>query len=140
MAISFLIDMFNDDSARIRHEAMMSITKVASRWPLVLSNDTIQSLVLVLSDLNEDIRTKGFKMLGNLRFSSVEGLEKVFKTLFIQYMQNRKDGSLILHSIGELAKKHATFMESYFISKFLDLHQEFIARELRLEDPMSSWV
>jgi hypothetical protein len=80
-ATPFLIDMFNDEDASLRLNAVFNVHKLNSKWTLFVSDDLVQSVLLTVLDADRRVRHLAYKMMSSLKFTSFSGFKAIASIL-----------------------------------------------------------
>lgn len=128
--------MLNDENGHVRMLAVETITKISTIWPIPVTDGTMQSLMLILSDHDDLIRVAAYKMVGTLHFSTHIVLEKALDCIIPQLTDKTPLNlrQALMNCVGKLGQTHSDLMESHFLKLFLGLDPRFLAKENRLDD------
>jgi hypothetical protein len=105
--LTFMVDMFNDETDSIRLHAITSISKVAGQWQLFVSDDILSSLLLILSHNDVGIQREAYKMMAHLRFTS-RSIRDILGVLTSRLDKCETMG--LMQCIAHLGANHADFI------------------------------
>ena len=139
-ALGFLIDMFNDEDSEIRIDAVHCIAKLGTKWPLVLNDDCIKSVILILLDKDTNVRKLAYQMLRYfmcnkrvLFFQSSSCVSSIIKILYQNLVSNEQDREFIYNSLGGIAQNYPKLVGE-MIPVFFELEKGLLPKEYRLDD------
>ncbi|KAG2227292.1 hypothetical protein INT45_004247 [Circinella minor] len=111
-AVDALVDMFNDEIPQVRINAINSLRKIGTRWPLKFNLEQLEIATGTLDDFDQTTRFTTHDLLANYLSTSVVEIENEdsLKLLMAELMDNitryPQDLISIYRCIKEIGKRH----------------------------------
>ncbi|XP_049933184.1 protein SIEL isoform X2 [Nymphaea colorata] len=133
--LNLLTDMLNDDSGVVRLKAVDAISHVMATGCLKVQERHVVTLVGMLVDVNEDIRSAARQVLRILKLPDLGLFISTFNGLLTNIKSFVQDGPDCLSVIFSIGRNHLNFLRSY-AKEFLPLIHPSQNGELSLDRPM----
>ncbi|TPX38203.1 hypothetical protein SmJEL517_g00362 [Synchytrium microbalum] len=109
-AVTFLIDMFNDEDESVRQNAVSSLFKLARERRIIITIKDLDNVKLILQDTKSSVRQSALDMLGNVMVDSIQAFSNLHG-MMQHHIQHREDDRVYVYRcLGKLGKSHALFV------------------------------
>ncbi|KAF1771770.1 hypothetical protein GCK72_003598 [Caenorhabditis remanei] len=130
-ALEYLADMFNDEIAGVRLDAINALTPLIAHGQL--NAEQLNVILKCLDDAMPDSRQAMRELLKRAQFTDVNCVEMCVKALLACMKRFPKDKEQVYGCVAEIGRNHAVQVQSIMRS-LLDIHLIFHTREPSIED------
>lgn len=130
-ALEYLADMFNDEIADVRLDAIRALTPLIVHGQL--NSEQLNVILKCLDDGMPESRQAMRELLKQSQFVDVNCVEMCVKALLACMKRFPKDKEQVLSCLADIGKNHAIQVQSIMRS-LLDIHLVFDTREPSIED------
>jgi hypothetical protein len=99
--------MFNDESASVRYNAVSKLVKLNKKWSFSVSDDLIDSIVLLLHDTDIRVRSFAYVLVQDLHFKSIDRLDQIIELMIKMTTKRPNDTNLIYEALAKIGQRHS---------------------------------
>ncbi|EGT35183.1 hypothetical protein CAEBREN_31156 [Caenorhabditis brenneri] len=130
-ALEYLADMFNDEIADVRLDAINALTPLISHG--TMNTEQLNVISKCLDDAMPESRQAMRELLKRAQFADVECVEMCVKALLACLKRFPKDKEQVYSCLAVIGRNHAVQVQSIMRS-LLGIHLIFHTREISIED------
>ncbi|CAI2293392.1 unnamed protein product [Caenorhabditis sp. 36 PRJEB53466] len=130
-ALEYLADMFNDEIAAVRLDAINALTPLIAHGQL--NSEQLNVILKCLDDAMPESRQAMRELLKRAQFVDVSCIELCVRALLACLKRFPKDKEQVYSCMAEIGRNHAIQVQSIMRS-LLDIHLVFHTREPSIED------
>ncbi|RKP34355.1 armadillo-type protein [Dimargaris cristalligena] len=133
-AVDYLVDIFNDEIDYVRLNAITSLTKIASRYPITLDREQLQIIFGVMEDADPKIRQSIHSLVSSVLLADVPALMTTVETLSDSLLRHSDDQASIYRCLRSVGYRHRNSIDSALVEKLLKIEKHFLTREINQDD------
>ncbi|KAI9275591.1 armadillo-type protein [Phascolomyces articulosus] len=133
-AVDALVDMFNDEIPQVRINAINSLRKIGTRWPLKFDLEQLEIATGTLDDFDQITRFATHDLLAVVEIENEESLKLLMTELMGNIKRYPQDLLSIYRCIKELGKRHPELVSKCRKSLF-DIDHRYMTKEPNTESP-----
>ncbi|KAI8148934.1 armadillo-type protein [Fennellomyces sp. T-0311] len=134
-AINALVDMFNDEIPQVRINAINSLRKIGTRWPLKFDLEQLEISTGTLDDYDQTTRFATHDLLAVVEIVNEESLLLLMTELMGNIKRYPQDLISIYRCIREVGKRHPAIVSKCRESLF-DIDHRYMTKEPSTESPI----
>ncbi|RKO87591.1 armadillo-type protein [Blyttiomyces helicus] len=131
--LRFFADMFNDEMAAVRLNAVHSLRKIALRHTIVLDDEQLQTVLIVLQDASASVRDGAHRGLGLIKVRNPPAVGVLLALLVKDFLRFPEDTLSVYQALYEIGRNHKDLIEP-LIPTLLRFDKQFLPQEVDLED------
>ncbi|KAI9499526.1 armadillo-type protein [Zychaea mexicana] len=134
-AVDALVDMFNDEIPQVRINAINSLRKIGTRWPLKFDIEQLEISAGTLDDFDQTTRFTTHDLLAVVEIENEESLLLLMTELMENIKRYPQDLLSIYRCIREVGKRHPAIVAKCRKSLF-DIDNRYLTKEPSIESPV----
>ncbi|KAI7849458.1 armadillo-type protein [Circinella umbellata] len=133
-AVDALVDMFNDEIPQVRINAINSLRKIGTRWPLKFNLEQLEIATGTLDDFDQTTRFATHDLLAVVEIENEDSLKLLMAELMDNITRYPQDLISIYRCIKEIGKRHPELVSKCRKSLF-DIDNRYMTKEPNTESP-----
>ncbi|KAI8912119.1 armadillo-type protein [Powellomyces hirtus] len=132
-ALSFFVDMFNDEAESVRLNSIVSFHQLAHVQVVTLNEEQIKMMSMVLQDSSQEVRLAAHRFLGVVRALNAAGLMQMLDILLQGIRRFPTDNASAYECLRNIGKTNADIIDP-LLPKVFHLDKRYLPREQDLGD------